>query len=122
MSTLRRRTSEVLSLGLACCLVASLAAAVIVGLRDPYGSLAVAVVALAIAAGATRVCGEGLATFGFLGAVFVVLALGLYALHVVFAVSGDTILWIGGALASLVLVVLGRALIASGSADNPYDD
>ena len=122
MPTLRRRTSEVLWLVLVCCLVASLGPAIAVVLADPHGSFRVALVALALAAWVTRALGEGLATFGLLGAVFAVLALGLYALHAVFGVPVNRILWIGGALASLVLVLLGRALIASGAADNPYED
>lgn len=122
MALLRRRTSEVLATLLLVCLAASVVGAVLVALRDPTGALRVGVIALFLAAGVTRALDEGLATFGVLGLVFAILALGLYALHVLLGLSGDVVMWIAVAVGLLVLLILGRALVASGSADYPYDD
>lgn len=103
------------------CLVASLVGAALVAFRDPAGSLRVGAIALVVAVGVTRALDEGLATFGLLGVVFVVLALGLYALHVIVGLTGDVVGWIAIAVVVLVVVILGRSLVAAGSADYPYD-
>jgi hypothetical protein len=122
MPALRRRTTEVLSSLLIVCLVASLVGAVLVVLRDPVGSMRVSAIAVLVAVGVTEMFGEGLATVGFLGVLFTILALGLWALHVIVGVPGAAVMWVAGLVAALVLVILARSLIAAASADNPYED
>jgi hypothetical protein len=103
-------------------MVAALIGALFVVWRDPRGSLVVVCVAMAAAALVTRAFDDGWMTFSILGVVFVVLALGLYALYVVCGLHPNAIAAIGIGLALLVATILFRALIASGSADYPYDD
>jgi hypothetical protein len=122
MALLRRRTSELLSLALVSCLVIGLVGGILVAIRDPYGSLRVVLLALAVAAALSHSLGEGLIGLAVYGPVFAVLALGLYALFVLCHLPLIAVLWIGGVLGVLVLVILARALIAAGSADYPYDE
>lgn len=122
MAPLRRRTGAILSSLLLACLVGALVGGVLVAFRDPLGCVRVGVIALFLAAGITRALDEGLDTFGILGVAFVILSLGLYALHVIGGLSGDAVMWIAGVVGALVVVILGRALVAAGSADYPYDD
>lgn len=122
MAPLKRRTSELLSLVLVSCLLIGLVGAILVAIRDPYGSLWVACWAAVVAGMLSHSLGEGLVGLALYGPVFVVLALGLYALYVLCGVSFDVILWIAGVLAILILVMLGRSLIAAGSAEYPYDE
>lgn len=119
---LRRRTGQILASLLVLCLVFAAIAAIPATCADPSGAFAVAGVAAGLAAALTRALDEGLGTFAMLTAVFVPLGLGLYGLHVVFGLSVGVIFWIGAALAGLVVVLVGRALVASGSADYPYDE
>ena len=122
MSLLRRRTSVLISLVLACCLLAGLAGAALVLWREPVVALRITLCTLALAAAVTRSLGERGPTFALLGGMFTILGLGLYALHRFFGVGEHAIAMIAAALASLVAVMLMRALIAAGSADDPYDD
>jgi len=122
MAPLRRRTSELLSLALVSCLLVSLVGAILVAIRDPQGALVVALFASAAAACAAHALDEGLVGLGYLGPLFIIFALGLYALRVLLGLPDRVIGVVAVAVTALVVVILGRALIASGSADYPYDE
>jgi len=117
---LKRRTSRVLSSLLLSALAAGLIGTVFVGLCEPRIALTIAVSATAGAAGLCRALDEFGWLFVALAAIFSVLGNGLYALHML-GVSFDTIAIVASLLVGLVFLILGRALLAAGSADYPYD-
>jgi hypothetical protein len=119
---LRRRTGRLLGCALIACLLFAIVVGVPVVCVDPSGALAAVGVAAALAAGLTRAADEGAGTFAILFIVLAPLGLGVYALHVRFGWSETAIFWAAVAIALLVLTIFARGVIASGSADYPYDE
>jgi hypothetical protein len=121
MALLRRRTGNLLALVLGLAVLGGLAGSVyVLWTRAPLaGPIAFAAFIAAVAA-----C-YALDEFGWLfvalAVVFTLLAEGLYALALL-GVPLHLIGWIAAALAGVIVIYLGRALIAAGSADYPYDD
>jgi len=119
---LRRRTGELIWTVLLAALVAGLVGAVYVIKTAPElllhlvvpGSLIISIVACAAV-------DEAGWLFVALTLILFVLGTGLCALHLL-GVSANVIALVAVVLAGLIALLLGRALIAAGSADYPYDD
>lgn len=122
MAALRRQTSAILTTILVACLASGLVGAVRMIWRQPGTSLKVIAAMILLAGAVTHLLGERRATLAILSVVFSDLGLGLCALHLCCGISLDAVLWIAAAIIVLVMLVLVRALIAAGSADDPYRD
>jgi hypothetical protein len=121
MPMLRRRTSNLLALVLGLAVLGGLVGTgYVLWTRAPLAGP----VSLAAFIAAVAVC-YALDEFGWLfvalACVFMLLAEGLYALWLL-GVPLHMIGWIAAGLAGVIVIDLGRALIAAGSADYPYDD
>jgi hypothetical protein len=118
---LRRRTGEILSTLLLASLLASLVGTAYVVWHAPGVALRITIVAIVLACALCAALDE----FGWLAValsiVFAIFGNGLYALHLL-AFDIEVIALVGTLLAALVVLILGRALLASGSADYPYDE
>jgi hypothetical protein len=120
MAMLRRRTTQLLAIAFSIVFAACLGGATWVIVRDPH--LGLVVVATAIV-GAVMLYDilDGPAFAAIVGAALGIVALGGYALYLAGASARLAVYAIGGVVV-LVVVILLRAMIASGSADDPYDD
>ena len=118
---LRRRTGELLSLLLLVCLLAGIVGTIYVAWIDPHRALTIAFFACVLALAVCRALDEFGWLLAGLATIFIVLANGLYALFLL-GVSWTVISIVASLLAGLILLILGRALLAAGSADYPYDD
>jgi hypothetical protein len=88
--------------------------------REPIAAAWLTGAAVLLAGATTRALDEDWRVFDILAVVYTLLALGLYALHLL-GLSRHVVLTIAAALAGLVVAMLVRGLIAAGSADYPYD-
>lgn len=102
-------------------LLASLVGTGYVVWHDPHAALVITIVAAVLACAVCAMVGEFGWGFVALTIVFAILGNGLYALHLL-AFDSEVIAIVGTLLVALVVLILGRALIASGSADYPYDE
>ena len=121
MAPLRRKTSTILSVLLLTAITGGLVGAAYVVWVEPESAGRVCFLALI---GAVLVC-KALDEFGWLyvalAVIFAVLGCGLYALHLL-GVPFRAIAIVASLLVGLVFVILGRALLAAGSAEYPYDE
>jgi hypothetical protein len=118
---LRRRTSNILSLLLCSAVLGGLAGVIYVFWVEPARLLGISLLAFAAAFGLCRALDEYGWLLVALFVIFAVLGCGLYALHLL-GVPFQAIALVASLLVGLVFVILGRALLAAGSADYPYDD
>lgn len=118
---LRRRTGEILATIFLALLLASLVGTVYVVWHAPGAAVRIAIIATLLACALCAALDE----FGWLAValsiVFSIFGNALYALHLL-AFEIEVIALAGTLIAALVVVILGRALLASGSADDPYDE
>jgi hypothetical protein len=120
MAMLRRRTTQLLAIAFSIVFAACLAGATWVIARDPHLGLVV------VAAGIVGVVIlydvlDGPLFAAIIGAALGVIALGGYALYLAGGSARVAVYAVGGVVA-LVVVIVFRAMIASGSADDPYSD
>jgi hypothetical protein len=118
---LRRRTGTILGFILLACIVGGVVGVVYVAWHEPGRLLGISFAASLLAACFCYALDEFRWLFAALVTIFSTLANGLYAL-LLLGVSWTVMSIIATLLAGLIVLILGRALIAAGSADYPYDD
>jgi hypothetical protein len=119
MAMLRRRTTQLLALALAIAFAACLGGAAWVIAGEPRLGLVVVAAAIVGVVMLYDVL-DGPLVAAIVGAALGVIALGAYAFYLAGA-SARVAVYAAGGVMALVVVVLLRAMIASGAAD-PWDD
>lgn len=124
---LRRRTSLILGWIFIIAMLASLVGTAVVVWRAPAVAAKIFSASVLAGVGLARALGElrwsdTLRTGGILGLCFAAFGMGAYALWAFAGVTSTVVIVVLGGAIGLVLVMLVRALIASGSADYPYDE
>lgn len=111
---------KLITTSLAACIVASFVGTAYVLALDRHAALWIAGAALVVAAWSCSSLGERSWTFALLWATTTLLGNGVYALHLL-GIPPVALVGIAGALAALLVLAIGSAMIRSGRAD-PYDD